>query len=75
MADEDPWKQRFYVYAGARMLGLATLAAGLAIGFTDLVRPGGWPLVGGVIMALGAIDAFVAPRLLRKKWKKDDGEA
>jgi len=26
-------------------------------------------------MALGAIDAFVAPRLLRKKWKKDDGEA
>jgi hypothetical protein len=31
--------------------------------------------VGGIIMALGAIDAFVAPRLLRKKWKKDDGEA
>ena len=43
MADEATWKRRFYLYMGARLFGLLTFFAGLAIVFTDLLREGGWP--------------------------------
>jgi hypothetical protein len=71
--DEDAkWKRRFYLFMGARLFGLVTFLAGLAIVFTDLLRPGGWPVVGAIIMILGLIDGVVAPKLMRKQWKRDD---
>ncbi len=75
MADEDRWRRRFQLYMGARLFGLATFLAGLAIVFTDLLRPGGWPVVGSIVMVLGLLDAVVAPRLLRKQWEREDREA
>lgn len=75
MADEDRWRRRFQLYMGARLFGLATFLAGLAIVFTDLLRPGGWPVVGSIVMVLGLLDAVVAPRLLRKQWGREDREA
>jgi hypothetical protein len=45
---------------------------GIAIAFTDLVRPGGWPLLGGILAIVGAIDAVVAPRILKKGWERLD---
>jgi hypothetical protein len=36
------------------------------------LRPGGWPLVGGIVMVAGLIDAVVAPVLLRKYWAEQD---
>ena len=74
MADEDIWKRRFFVFVGARLFGLVTIAAGVAIMFSDILRPGGWPVVGGVIVAMGLIDAVVAPTLLRKHWRQVDRE-
>lgn len=75
MADEDQWRRRFQLYMGARLFGLATFLAGLAIVFTDLLRPGGWPVVGSIVMVLGLLDAAVAPRLLKKQWEREDREA
>lgn len=66
MSDDDLWKKRFQIFTAIRLFGLATFLLGLAIAFTDLVRPGGWPLVGGILVIIGAIDAVVAPRILKR---------
>lgn len=72
MDENEKWKRRFYLFMGARLFGLITFLAGLAIVFTDLLRPGGWPVVGAIIMILGLIDGVVAPKLMRRQWKRDD---
>ena len=35
MADDDIWKRRFFVFAGARLFGLLTIVAGVAVMFSD----------------------------------------
>ena len=72
MADEATWKRRFYLYMGARLFGLLTILAGGAVMFTDLVREGGWPLVGALIMIAGLVDAVAAPKLMMNHWQKED---
>lgn len=72
MADEEVWKQRFKLFVTVRLIGLATIVAGLVIAISDLVREGGWPLLGGIITVMGAADAVLAPRLLRKHWEQQD---
>lgn len=72
MPDERKWKRRFHVFMAARLFGLATFLLGIAIMFTNLLRPGGWPVVGTVVVVLGLVDAVVAPKLLRKQWDAED---
>ena len=72
MADEQLWKQRFLIFNLARLVGLATILLGMVIGYTNLVREGGWPVVGLIIALLGAVDAIFAPRLLKKAWDEQD---
>lgn len=72
MDNEQKWKRRFYLFMGTRLFGLITFLAGLAIVFTDLLRPGGWPVVGSIVMLLGLLDGVVAPKMMRKQWKRDD---
>lgn len=71
MNDEELWKRRFLIFMGARLLGLAMAGAGVAIIFTDLLKPGGWPVVGVIVMVLGLIDAVAVPILIRRQWKED----
>ena len=73
MAD-DVWKSRFYAFTALRIAGLAMILFGLAIAFTGLLRPGGWPAVGSILVILGLVDAFLGPKLLRKQWEKQDRE-
>ena len=70
--NDQIWQKRFQWFALARMLGVATFLLGIAIAFTDLVRLGGWPVVGGLVAIAGAIDAVFAPRLLKKLWAQQD---
>jgi len=72
MADEAASKRRFYLFAGARLFGLATFLAGLAVMFTDILRDGGWPAVGVILMVMGLLDAVVAPKLMKKQWQRED---
>lgn len=72
MRDEELWKKRFQIFAAIRLVGVATFLFGLAIAFSDLVRPGGWPLLGGVLAIIGVIDALVAPRILKRGWERLD---
>ena len=71
MDDEALWKRRFHVFAAVRLVGLAVFFLGVAIAFTDLLREGGWPLVGGVIAIFGLIDAVLAPRILKRQWDRE----
>jgi hypothetical protein len=69
---DDVWRKRFQLFMLVRLFGVAMFLVGIAIAYTDLLRPGGWPLVGGLITIAGAIDAVFAPRLLRKMWLQQD---
>jgi hypothetical protein len=72
MIDDQVWKQRFLIFTAIRVTGLIFFGLGLAIAFTDFLRPGGWPLIGAILIICGAIDAVVAPRLLRRSWERAD---
>jgi hypothetical protein len=74
MADDDLWRRRFYAFMGVRLFGLATFVLGIAIMYTDLLREGGWPAVGAVLVVIGTIDAVFAPKMLRKLWERQDRE-
>lgn len=72
MDDEQLWKRRFLIFMAARMTGLIVLILGVVIALSDLVREGGWPVLGAVIAILGAIDAVFAPKMLKKIWEQED---
>lgn len=72
MSDDALWKRRFQIFLAIRLFGLATFLLGLAIAFSDLVRPGGWKLLGGILIVIGAIDALIAPRILKRGWERLD---
>lgn len=72
MTDDEVWKRRFFIFTAVRVAGLLVFLLGLAIAFTDLLRPGGWKLVGGVLVICGVIDAVLAPRILRRSWEQAD---
>ena len=71
MTDEETWRKRFQIFALVRLLGVATFLLGVAIAYSDLVRPGGWPLVGGILAICGVIDAVFAPKLLKRMWERE----
>ena len=70
--DEEVAKRRLLIYSLIRFGGLAIFFLGLAIFYTDLVRPGGWPQVGAIVALFGVIDAMFAPRLLKRAWDEQD---
>ncbi|QDP19814.1 hypothetical protein [Sphingomonas xanthus] len=70
--NEALWRKRFQLFSAVRLIGLLTVLLGVAIALTDLLRPGGWPLIGGVLIAVGFIDALIVPSLLRKMWERED---
>jgi hypothetical protein len=70
--DEEKARSRLLAYTAVRFGGLALFFLGIAIIYTNLVRPGGWPQVGAIVAILGVIDSIFAPRLLKKAWDKQD---
>ena len=74
MADEDLWRRRVQTFMAGRPFGLATFLLGIAVIYTDLLREGGWPTVGAILVIVGTIDAVFAPRLLKKLWEQQDQE-
>jgi hypothetical protein len=75
MDDDKQARDRLIAYTGVRIGGLAVFFLGIAIIYTNLVRPGGWPQVGAIIAILGVIDAMFAPRILKRAWDQQDAAA
>ncbi|MEO7277831.1 MAG: hypothetical protein ABIW33_07405 [Sphingomicrobium sp.] len=74
MTDEDKWRQRLLAYTAVRAAGVAVFLLGVAIAFSGLVRPGGWPQVGAIVAICGALEALLAPRLVKQSWDRRDRE-
>jgi membrane protein implicated in regulation of membrane protease activity len=74
MTREDAAHKRLLLYSLVRLVGVAIFLAGIAIIYTNLVRPGGWPQLGAIVAIIGVIDALLAPRLLKRGWDKADEE-
>ena len=70
MDDELLWKRRFLIFMLVRLFGLVTFLVGVAIAYTDMVRVGGWPALGAIIIVIGILDAVLAPMLLKRIWEK-----
>ena len=67
--DEAEWKKRFLLFSVLRISGLALFLLGIAIAFSNLLKPGGWPLLGGILAILGAVEAVLIGRILKKAWR------
>jgi membrane protein implicated in regulation of membrane protease activity len=75
MDDEEARaRNRLLAYTAVRAAGLAIFFLGVAIIYTNLLRPGGWPQLGAIVAILGVVDAFFAPRLLKRSWDEQDGK-
>jgi hypothetical protein len=64
--DEAADKKRFHIFTALRLGGLLLLFAGMAIAFSDWVRPGGLPAVGIPLALAGLIEALLAPKILKR---------
>ena len=71
--DDNTARNRLLIYSLVRFGGLAIFFFGIAIMYTNVLRPGGWPQIGAIVAILGVIDAMLAPRLLKKAWDQQDG--
>jgi hypothetical protein len=71
VTDEEA-KRQFIIFAILRVGGLILFLLGIAIAFTDLLRPGGWKLLGGILVIVGAIEAMISPRLVKRSMARPD---
>ena len=72
MDDDTRARSRLLAYTAVRFGGLLIFLLGLAIIYSNLVRPGGSPQLGAIVAILGVLDAMLAPRLLKKVWDERD---
>lgn len=72
MISDDTAQRRLLIYSLIRLGGLAIFFLGIAIIYTNLIRPGGWPQLGAIIAILGVVDSVLAPRLLKQVWDRRD---
>jgi hypothetical protein len=70
--DDDAAKRRLLLYGLVRLGGLAIFFLGIAIIYTNLVRPGGSPRLGAIIAIIGVTDAMFVPRLIKRGWDRQD---
>lgn len=73
MTDEEA-KRRLLTYTAMRALGVAIFLFGIAVMYTSILRPGGWPQVGAVLAIVGVIDGLLMPHFIKRSWDKQDRE-
>ena len=69
---DDEAKRQFIIFGILRVGGLLLFLLGIAIAFTDLLKPGGWRLLGGILVIVGAIEAVISPRLVKRSMNRTD---
>ena len=53
-----------------RLIGTALGLLGMAIGFGDLVEPGGNRLLGLPLIAAGLLGITIVPRMMSRRWRQ-----
>jgi hypothetical protein len=67
MTEPDPAKTRFLLLGLVRLSGVIFAFLGIAIIMKRLVEPA--EIIGGVLIAMGALDVLVLPALLVRRWR------
>lgn len=62
---EEEARKRFHIFAALRMAGVVMFLLGVFIALTDVIEPGGSPVIGGILAIVGATDAVLAPKILK----------
>jgi hypothetical protein len=70
--DDDVARRRLLIYSLVRFGGLLIFFLGIAIIYTNVLRPGGSPQIGAIVAIMGAIDSVFAPKLLKSVWDRKD---
>jgi len=70
--DDDVARRRLLIYSLVRFGGLLIFFLGIAIIYTNVLRPGGAPQIGAIVAIMGAIDSMFAPLLLKRAWDERD---
>jgi len=73
--DDAIYQQRLAVYTLVRFVGVAIFFLGIAIAYSNLLRPGGWPQVGAIVAIVGALGSLLLPRIVKRAWdRREFGE-
>jgi hypothetical protein len=67
-------KSRWQTMQLLRFTGIIVMIIGMWIWAGDILRIGGWPMLGIPIFALGIFEALVLPVILAKRWKSQPDE-
>jgi hypothetical protein len=70
MDDEAVWRKRFALFMAIRLVAVVLVLVGVGIWVGDYLRPGGWPILGAVLVAVGLFDGLIVPRLLKRRWDR-----
>jgi len=71
--NDDLWRSRFITVNMTRIGGTLVVLLGLAIWQTNVIVPGGAPMLGFPIAIAGLIASFWGPIALSRHWKRKDG--
>jgi hypothetical protein len=66
--DDAIYQQRLAVYTLVRFVGVAIFFFGIAVAYSNLLRPGGWPQLGAIIAIVGALGSLLLPRVVKRAW-------
>jgi len=67
-------KSRFQTMQLLRFTGIIVMILGMWVWAGDILRIGGWPLLGVPLFAIGIFEALVLPVILAKRWKSQPEE-
>jgi hypothetical protein len=62
-------RTRFVLLSAARASGAILMLIGLWIWHGDIIRDGGFPLLGGPLFVLGFAESLILPQILARKWR------
>ena len=69
--DDDLAKRRLWLLTALRLGAFAPFLLGIAIMYTGLLRPGGWPQVGAAICIVSVLASVGVTYALRMKWRRE----
>lgn len=70
--DERKWRQRHLAVVIARVGGLAIALLGVVLAKGGVIVDGPFPLLGSVLVVVGLIDSFLAPKMLKRLFEAAD---
>ena len=66
---ENLARTRFTILSAMRASGALLVILGLWIGYGDILRPDGWPMLGVPLFLLGVAESLIVPRILARRWR------